>query len=80
MPLALLPPWSSNFLPLERPTEVQCCAPGSQGEARERLPADERGGGARSVPSPASGAIQGTLRTNVKMSATRKLTAIEFER
>ncbi|MBY4859786.1 hypothetical protein K6W80_41675, partial [Burkholderia contaminans] len=38
------------------------------------------GGGPRSVPSPASGAIQGTLRTNVKMSATRKLTAIEFER
>lgn len=80
MPLALLPPWSSNFLPLEQPTEVQCCAPGSQGEARERLPADERGVPARSVPSPASGAIQGTLRTNVKMSATRKLTAIKFER
>ena len=50
MPLALLPPWSSNFLPLERPTEVQCCAPGSQGEARERLPADERGGGGGICP------------------------------
>lgn len=80
MSFACLPRWSSNFLPLAPSTEFRCCAPRPRGEALERLPADEPGGSHCRHASPAPGSIQGTPRTNVKMWATKKLTAIEFER